>query len=177
MDRSFLLETDRLMITEFDVGMAESVHRNSLDGDTRRFVPDEVFETVANARNTIAFLMSQYGGEEGPFVYPVLLKDGVHIGHVQAAPVENGWEIGYHIGAAYTGQGYATEAVTAFAPLIMEALRIDTLYGICRGDNLASRRVLEKCGFLLEWEGIGAYHGGKYPVCRYNKRREDVEVP
>jgi len=174
MDRPFLLKTDRLMITEFDAGMTDSVHQNSLDSDNRRFVPDEVFETAAEARDAIAFLMSQYGGEEGPFVYPVLLKDGTHIGHVQAAPVKNGWEIGYHIGAAYTGRGYATEAVAAFVPRIMDVLCIEKLYGICRGDNPASRRVLEKCGFALEWEGVSAYHGGKHPVCRYSKRREDL---
>lgn len=38
------IETERVTITEFDLSMAESVHKNSLDEDTRRFVPDEVFE-------------------------------------------------------------------------------------------------------------------------------------
>ena len=40
-----LLETDKLIITELTVDMAMDVHKNSLDEDTRRFVPDEVFET------------------------------------------------------------------------------------------------------------------------------------
>ena len=31
------LETERLIITEFDLSMAESVHKNSLDDDNRRF--------------------------------------------------------------------------------------------------------------------------------------------
>ena len=35
------IETERLVITNFDLSMAESVHINSLDGDNRRFVPDE----------------------------------------------------------------------------------------------------------------------------------------
>ena len=47
------LETERLIITEFDLSMAESVHKNSLDDDNRRFVPDEVFETVEEAAETI----------------------------------------------------------------------------------------------------------------------------
>lgn len=42
----FKIETDRLMITEFTPDMAQAVHENSLDEDNRRFVPDEVFETV-----------------------------------------------------------------------------------------------------------------------------------
>ena len=40
------IETERLIITEFDISMAESVYKNSLDEDTRRFLPDEVFESV-----------------------------------------------------------------------------------------------------------------------------------
>jgi len=67
------IETERLLITEFGLEMAEDVHKNSLDEDNRRFVPDEVFETVEDAKETIEFLMSQYGGTEGPLVYPILL--------------------------------------------------------------------------------------------------------
>ncbi len=76
----FSLETERLIITEFTPDMAQAVHENSLDEDNRRFVPDEVFETVEEAAETIDFLASRYGGSDGPFVYPVLLKDGTNIG-------------------------------------------------------------------------------------------------
>lgn len=40
------IETERLIITEFNKEMAQVVHENSLDEDNRKFVPDEVFETV-----------------------------------------------------------------------------------------------------------------------------------
>lgn len=69
------IETERLIITEFDTSMAQSVHLNSLDEDNRRFVPDEVFETVEEAAETIEFLMNCYKTGDGPLVYPVLLKD------------------------------------------------------------------------------------------------------
>ena len=163
-----LLETQRLMITEFTPDMAQAVHENSLDKDNRRFVPDEVFETVEEAAETIDFLMSRYGGSEGPFVYPVLTKDGSNIGYVQAVPLGDGvWEVGYHIGAAYTKKGYATEAVRAFLPVIMQNIGIDKMAGVCLADNIASRKVMEKCGFVKEFEGIGDYQGEKRNICRY----------
>ena len=56
------IETKRLTITKFTMDMAEAVHKESLDEDNRRFVPDEVFETVEDASETIEFLMSRYGG-------------------------------------------------------------------------------------------------------------------
>lgn len=163
------IETDRLIITEFQLSMAEAVHRNSLDADNRRFVPDEVFETTEEAAETVAFLIGCYSSGEGPLVYPVLLKDRTYIGYVQAIPLENGaWEIGYHIGADYTRQGYATEAVTAFLPVILPKLGITRITGICLADNKASVKVMERCGFRKEFEGIGSYQGADRHICKYS---------
>ena len=164
----FKIETERLIITEFTPDMAQAVHENSLDDDNRRFVPDEVFETVEEAAETIGFLMSRYGGSEGPFVYPVLIKDKTNIGYAQAVPIDGGvWEIGYHIGARYTKQGYATDAVRAFLPVVMKALGIKKMAGICLAENIASQKVMEKCGFVLGFKGIDNYQGEQKEICRY----------
>lgn len=162
------IETERLIITEFTMDMAEAVHLNSLDEDNRRFVPDEVFETVEEAADTIGFLMGVYENGDGPLVYPVLLKDGTCIGYVQAVPCDDGaWEVGYHIGGNYTGNGYATEAVSAFLPAIMPKLGITKIAGICLADNKASVKVMERCGFQKEFEGIGTYQGEDRPICKF----------
>ena len=162
------IETERLVITEFDRSMAESVHKNSLDADNRRFVPDEVFETVEDAAETIDFLMGVYTHGGGPLVYPVLLKHGACIGYVQAIPLEDGgWEIGYHIGADYTKHGYATEAVRAFLPVIMAQLGIEEITGICLAENKASVKVMERCNFTKRYEGPGSYQGQQREICRF----------
>ena len=162
------IETNRLIITNFSLNMANAVHKNSLDEDTRRFLPDEVFETTEDAANAIDFLISQYDKPDGPQVHPILLKDQTNIGYVQTVPADGGiWEIGYHIANQFTGKGYATEAVTAFLPVIMKQLEIKKIYGICDADNLASCKVLEKCGFNLEYEGPGLYQGKSRQIKKY----------
>lgn len=161
------IETERLLITEFNLSMVESVHLNSLDEDNRRFVPDEVFETVEEAKETLEYLIEQYNGESGPYVYPILLKNGKNIGYVQAVLIDEGWEIGYHIGKEFTKHGYATEAVEAFLPVIMKKMNIDTIFGICLADNVASRIVLERTGFIKLFEGVGNYQGENRKICRY----------
>lgn len=153
------IETERLIIREFTPDMAQAVHENSLDEDNRRFVPDEVFETVEEARETVEFLISQYGSDDGLLVYPVITKAGDNIGYVQLAPVEEGWEIGYHIGKKYTGKGYATEAVLAFLPVIAGVKGLEKVAGICLKENAASVRVMEKCGFVNLFNGVGPYQG------------------
>ena len=162
------IETERLKITEFTMDMAEQVHLNSLDDDNRRFVPDEVFETVEDAAETIEFLKGCYTTGEGPLVYPVLLKDDTCIGYVQAVPFENGgWEVGYHIGAAYTKRGYATEAVRAFLPVVMKQIGITEIEGVCLAENLGSIKVMERVGFEKRFEGVGEYQGEKREICKY----------
>ena len=162
------IETPRLVIMEFTMDMAEAVHLNSLDPDNRRFVPDEVFETAAEAAETIEFLMGCYTSGEGPLVYPVLLKDGACIGYVQAVPLDDdAWEIGYHIGGRFTKQGYATEAVKAFLPVIMPKLGITQIAGICLAENRASVKVMERCGFVKALEAPGNYQGEVRMICKY----------
>ena len=162
------IETKRLTITEFDMSMAESVHKESLDEDNRRFVPDEVFETVEEATETLKFLIGVYEKGNGPLVYPVTLKDGTYIGYVQAVPFDDGtWEVGYHIGESYTNKGYATEAVTAFLPVIMKQIGITEMTGICLADNKASAKVMERCGFIKLYQGIGNYQGEDREICKF----------
>ncbi len=163
--------TNRLKIVEFDDSMAEIVHINSLDEDNRKFVPDEVFETVQEAHDTIMFLIECYKGKNGPFVYPILLKSGEIIGHIQAVPLNEGWEVGYHIAEGYTRNGYATEVLIDFLPIIMKRIGLEEIWGICRADNIASRKVLEKCFFSLKDTGIGIYHGQNLELCKYIFRR------
>lgn len=160
------IETNRLLITDFTPDMAKAVHLGSMDEDTRRFLPDEVFETEAIAAEVIADLMDCYDGTEGPFVHPMLV-DGEYAGYVQLVPMEDGgWEVGYHTVKGHTGKGYATEAVRAFLPVMMDKLGLTQVAGVCDGENAASIRVLEKCGFRRTFEGQGMYQGRMRPIMR-----------
>ena len=162
--------TQRLEIAEWSMEMAPDVQKASLDEDTRRFVPDEVFETLEEAQETITFLMNAQHTPEGPFVYPVLLE-GRCIGYVQACRTQTGVEVGYHIAAEHTGKGYATEAVTAFLPVIMNERHLSCVDGIVMEENAASIRVLEKCGFGLLFQGEGLYQGQKQSIRHYRYPR------
>lgn len=167
------IETERLIISEMTMDMVEDVHRNSLDEDVRRFVPDEVFETLEEAQETVEFIMSQYGSKEGPLVYAMITKEkNQNIGYVQLVPIDDGkWEIGYHVAKTYTGNGFATEAVKAFLPVISEYVGVTEVYGIRLIENAASGRVLEKCGFKEFFTGEGAYHDGVYAISKSVWRR------
>ena len=162
-----MIDTPRLVITDFTPDMARAVHLGSLDEATRRFLPDEVFESEAIASEVIADLIECYTGSDGPFVHPFLLKDGAYAGYVQLVPIEDGWEVGYHTVSAHTRKGYATEALTAFLPVMMECLQLTQVAGICAAENAASIRVMEKCGFQRVFTGDALYQGSLRPVVRF----------
>jgi RimJ/RimL family protein N-acetyltransferase len=54
-------------------------------------------------------------------------------------------EVTYWIGRSYWGKGIATEALTA----LLAVDRSRPLHARVASDNVASRRVLEKCGFRV----------------------------
>lgn len=156
-----LIETERLLITEFTIDMAPIVQANSVDEDNKKFVPDEVWESVEEVEETLTFLISQYESFEGPLVYPVIVKETKeNIGYVQLVPMDDGkWEVGYHIAQRHTGKGYATEAVKAFLPVIANQANLTEVYGICLAENKASCAVMKKCGFTNVYKGMGRYQG------------------
>ncbi len=169
-EKTIVAETERLIITNFDESMANAVHLLSIDNANRRFQPDEVFETEQDALETIQYLAANYGNTEVPQVHPIILKEsGENIGHVEFVPLGDGnWEIGYHIGEKFTRKGYAAEAVKAFLPVMMDKFGLSEVLGICDAENIASRGVMGKCGFKLEYEGLGMYHGKEnQKICRF----------
>jgi len=65
-------------------------------------------------------------------------------------------ELGYWLGVPYWGQGYTTEAAKQVIAFGFEELELNRIYATYFTDNLASGRILEKCG--LQHEGILRQH-------------------
>ncbi len=61
-------------------------------------------------------------------------------------------ELGYWLGTAHWGQGFATEAARAVIDFFFEETDHELLYAGARVSNPASRNILEKCGF--QWSGV-----------------------
>jgi RimJ/RimL family protein N-acetyltransferase len=60
-------------------------------------------------------------------------------------------EVGYWLGREYWGKGIATRALSLF----LEQITARPLYAYVAKHNLASIRVLEKCGFTITGEDTG----------------------
>ena len=166
-----IISGKRLSITKMDSSMYEDVYRNSLDEDNKRFVPDEVFDSLEEAKEVVDSIIQSYESENGPYVYAIIrIEDSANIGYVQLVKIDDGWEIGYHIAKIFTNHGYATESVNLFLDYLKENTSLKEIYGIALYDNKASRRVLEKCGFELIFEGDGMYQGNIRKIIKTIKK-------
>ena len=155
-----IISSKTLSITYLNKSMYYDVWKNSLDENNQAFVPDEVFATLEETKEVVDALIENYQGQDGPFVYAVIRnEDRANIGYVQLIPIKEGWEIGYHIAKTYCGNGYATEAVKLFLEYLKDNTSINKIYGIALSENKASRRVLEKNGFELYFQGEDIYQG------------------
>jgi len=61
-------------------------------------------------------------------------------------------EVGYWLGEPYWGLGHATAALTLLTDWLLDSTELERFYAQVIDVNLASMRVLEKCGY--EHEGI-----------------------
>ena len=160
-------ESERLHIAKMDHSMCYDVYRNSLDEDNRKYVPDEVFGSLEEASEAVEQIVRSYESEEGPFVYAIIRKeDKANIGYVQLAKTSEGWEVGYHVAKLFTGRGYASEALDLFLRHLQDNTDLERVYGIALANNKASRRVLEKCGFEVVFEGSGIYQGKRRKIIK-----------
>lgn len=83
--------------------------------------------------------------------WQTILFQGNVAGNIVSFEQEGEREVGYWVGREYWGKGVATQALAEFLKLV----KTRPLYGYVVKHNIASIRVLEKCGFKITGEARG----------------------
>jgi [ribosomal protein S5]-alanine N-acetyltransferase len=81
------------------------------------------------------------------------------------------YEVGYRVGKAWWGKGYAHEAATAAVKHGFATLGLGRLCSHMPADHTQSRRVAEKLGMVLEKQYLNPRNRG-YLTCVYAIQRE-----
>jgi [ribosomal protein S5]-alanine N-acetyltransferase len=77
------------------------------------------------------------------------LVGGVTLSNIRRGVAQTA-SLGYWAGQMHTGKGYISAAVRAVVRYAFEDLDLHRIEAACQPDNMASRRVLEKCSFTQE---------------------------
>lgn len=102
-----------------------------------------------------------------------VLVDGQVAGNVVSFEQSGERLVGYWIGRSYWGRGVATQALSLF----LQQIPTRPLYAHVAKHNVASRRVLEKCGFTLWDEDDGSSDAGGDGVEEFLMRLSAAEEP
>ena len=156
----YVFETERLRVRKFEADDAERLYGIHQDEEVKKWMPNESYRDVQEARDAAAFFADCLNGGKLPCVLAVESKDtGLLIGDAGVNEVEGKTgeaEIGFVICRECRGKGYAVELLKAMTEFAASFLQADTLYGRVMKGNDASAKVLEKSGYGFVTEESGA---------------------
>ena len=134
-----ILETQRLRLYPATRGQMESAIASESDDELKKAYSEMLECCLKHPEQWDWYAM-----------WMIELKDGTHIGDLcfKGLDPEGIAEIGYGILVEYQGQGYATEAVQAAVDWAFQHPKVMVLEAETTPENTASKRVLEKCGFI-----------------------------
>jgi RimJ/RimL family protein N-acetyltransferase len=136
-------------------GDGAALRRFDLDPDTARFfgytveqaqaMPGSHYDGDERARGSLR------AWHEGTVLNLAIRRrsDGKAAGWVELRPDGDHADVSYNVTAELRGQGIASRALQAFLTWAAQQIGLRRAHLACHTDNLASRRVAEKCGFVL----------------------------
>lgn len=145
------LETDRLIIRFTSIDDFNNIFALRSDPEVQKYTT----QLAATKKDVQGFLdmVIPYQKKHGHGMASVFEKKtgefigqaGIfHVGHYDLQPEI---EIGYRFHVKYWGRGFATEVTKALIKWGFQNLNVLKIVSFVETKNIASRRVLEKCGF------------------------------
>ena len=148
------IQTARLRIGHLTLDAARFMFDLATDPDWLRYIGDRGIHDLDGARHWIETgPMASYRDHGFGLNRLGLVGDDTPIGICGLLQRDNrvGPEIGFALLPAFRGQGYAREAAAAIIDQARQQRpALFPIYAIVTPDNLASRRLLAKLGFVLE---------------------------
>ena len=163
------LSSNRIYLREF-VGEDEELLRE-LDGDpdVMKYLSDGVPSSDEVVSKTLKIFLDWHGKEQGKYGCWAahLIGSNEFIGWFHLRPLKQDLnnfkelELGYRLKKAHWGKGLATEMSTCLITRAFGELKAEALWATTMKGNVASKRVMEKCGFEFVREETCAEFPGK----------------
>lgn len=148
-------QTERFTLREVLRSDAPAFLELDSDPEVHRYLGGHTLHQLEDAEKVIAFLQKQYR-DYGIGRWAVIDKmNGDFMGWAGIKWVteecnshSHYYDLGYRLLRKHWGQGIATECATVCVKYAFEAMRLPLITAAAHEHNIASSRVLEKCGFV-----------------------------
>jgi len=170
------LVTPRLLLRPFGPGDAEVIHTIYSDPVVMRYVATGAMTDLAITRR----LLDDYCAHQERLGYSfwavIERESGQLIGDSGLYRTPAGEvELGYTLGAAWWGRGYATEAASRWVQAAFNELGIDEVVALAEPANVASLHVLTKLGLKRQGERLA--FGRPHAVFRGRRPADQLSIP
>jgi RimJ/RimL family protein N-acetyltransferase len=146
------LSTARLLLRPWRFGDEEALVRHGDNPNVSRYLRDRF--PCPYRRSDAEGWLAHVTTQPGPPTAFALVVAGEPVGGIGIDLLDDvyrvGGELGYWLGESFWGRGYASEAVQVLVPYAFDTLDLLRVQAGVYGPNVASTRVLEKAGFVLE---------------------------
>jgi [ribosomal protein S5]-alanine N-acetyltransferase len=170
-----ILETERLLFRPHEPGDRETYCTMEQDAEVRRYVGGAP-RTREAAEAKFRATLKPHNGRLGMWA-TVLKANGCYIGrcgvypHIQDhAVVPNEGVLAFYLARQYWGQGFATEAASAFVKFGFEELQLRKIVATVQAGNQASAHILEKLNFDLVRREAGPRSFDHFALLRPEKQ-------
>lgn len=151
-NKKISIETKRLLLRPFTMDDKNSIFNVMKDKEMSKYTGDEQWQTIENAEGFINLALRLYDSDYETFrhFFAIVEKESEEligvcgVGGIEYDRTEN--EVFYHIGKAFWGKGYATEAAEAMLRYSFDQLGLSKIIGVAHPENIASNKVLERIG-------------------------------
>jgi ribosomal-protein-alanine N-acetyltransferase len=148
-----VIETKRLLLRAIEETDSAAIFDYAGDPEVAKFTSWEAHKTIEDAKTLVRFIKKRYA-ENKPSNWAVILKTESRLigtcGFISGFPSNKRAEIGFAIRRDCWNRGYITEAVKRVIDFGFKELMFNRIEACCDAENMASKRVLEKCGMKLE---------------------------
>lgn len=176
------LESSRLILRKFSIDDAKYMFENWASSETvTKYLTWNPHESVEKTKLYLEYLDEQY---KNPQVlnWCIQLKEiDLPIGGIDARLISEplkSFDIGYSIGEKWWNKGIATEALKMVIKYLFTDLKANRIEAYHDIRNMASGRVMQKCGMMFE--GIlreaKMARCGAVDVCLYSILKRDLET-
>lgn len=175
-----ILTTERLCLRQLTHGDGETMVAIFSSPEVLRFLNQPPMDTLEKAITFIDRLNGSYQNRESVDWGITLHGDDRVIGMCGSYQWDRSnrhMDIGYHILPSQWGQGYATEAARAMIRWCFDNLDLHRIQADCTDGNIASERVLLKCGFKVEgiWRESCWEHGRFVDIKQFGLLRRECD--
>lgn len=148
------LETERLILRRYRIDDIEDAYRNWLSSaNVARYLTWSPYTCAEDARGYIQSVVDSYA--DNVYCWVIEWKETHEvigaISTVGLFEMTEGCEIGYCLSERYWGRGIMTEALSAVINYLFDEVGMNRIQCTHDTRNIASGRVMEKCG--LRYEG------------------------